>query len=53
MRDFVNEMMIKYHLWRMCNTRGEKQKAHMREMYKRISLRSKSYVSNLERKSGL
>lgn len=47
-KDALNELFIKYHLWRMCNTTGEKRYAHMREMYRRISGRSVAQIRRME-----
>lgn len=47
-KDLFNELFIKYHLWRMCNSSREKSKAHMREMYRRISARSAAQIKRME-----
>jgi len=46
-------MLMIMDYWRMCRLTGDKQKAHMRAMYRCISARSNSQVKRMEKRRAL
>lgn len=54
MRDFINEFLISYHNWRMCNSRSNvTAKLHMNMMLIRLKMRSAKQIKRMEVKRGL
>lgn len=54
MKDLINELFIRYHSWRMANSKSAvTAKLHMNMMLIRIKSRSSKQVKRMEVKRGL